>query len=184
MELIFQRGTDELTVELRHEIATSEFVVVSRLPDGGTSAERFGGQDEALAYLEFLEARLQTDRWQRAESHRPREESGTPAGNVLKMRPGRMPSPEVPSEAARRDATGSEPPSSAAPDSLDPDLAGTYALERPLFCPHCREWIRSIHVIRLTREHVPFTSTLPRSGRALACSACDGVLSVELSRLI
>jgi hypothetical protein len=162
VKLTFQRGGEELTLELCHEIATSEFVVVSRLPDGGTTSERFGDQDEALAYLQFLEVRLRTEQWHLDDAGR-RDVFRTAPGNVLKMRP-------VP----------------ASPDDVnasDDQYTGTYGLERPLCCPHCREWIRSVLVVRLIREQVPFTSTLPRAGRALACSACEGILSVELSRI-
>jgi hypothetical protein len=74
-----------------------------------------------------------------------------------------------------------ERPLTPPPPPTDAELnKGIYALEQPLVCPLCREWIRSIRVVRLSRTQVPFTSTLPRSGRALACSACDGVLSLEL----
>lgn len=62
--------------------------------------------------------------------------------------------------------------------------AGMYTLDEAARCPHCREPIRSIKVLRLTRSQVPFTSTLPRSGRVLLCPSCEGVLSAELSGLI
>lgn len=62
--------------------------------------------------------------------------------------------------------------------------AGIYTMDEPARCPHCREPIRSIKVLRLTRSQVPFTSTLPRGGRVLLCPSCEGVLSAELSGLI
>src|SRR5689334_16664306 len=37
-----------------------------------------------------------------------------------------------------------------------------YALELPARCPHCREVIQTLRVLRLRRTQVPFTSTLPR----------------------
>ena len=58
-----------------------------------------------------------------------------------------------------------------------------YELEVAARCPHCRNVIRTVRVIRLKRTHVTFTSTLPRGGRALACPACERILSVELAAL-
>ncbi len=47
-----------------------------------------------------------------------------------------------------------------------------YTLELPARCPHCREPIHTIRVVRMTRSKVQFTSTLPRSGRAFVCPGC------------
>lgn len=58
-----------------------------------------------------------------------------------------------------------------------------YELETAARCPHCRNHIQSVRVIRLKRSQVAFMSTLPRGGRALACPACEGILSVELAAL-
>lgn len=62
--------------------------------------------------------------------------------------------------------------------------AATYTLDEPARCPHCREPIRSIKVLRLSRVQVAFISALPRTGRVLLCPSCEGVLSAELSGLI
>jgi hypothetical protein len=62
--------------------------------------------------------------------------------------------------------------------------AGIYTMDEPARCPHCREPIRSIKVLRLVRSQAPFISTLPRGGRVLVCPACEGILSAELSGLI
>ena len=55
-----------------------------------------------------------------------------------------------------------------------------YELEQPARCPYCRAVIRTLRVLRLSRLQVSFTSTLPRTGRAVVCSECDRILSVEL----
>ena len=60
----------------------------------------------------------------------------------------------------------------------------SYQLELPAKCPHCRAPIRTLKVVRLTRAKVAFTSTLPRSGRAMVCPECETILSVEASGLI
>jgi hypothetical protein len=96
-------------------------------------------------------------------------------------------------------AAGAEP----APDPFDPDVydlsegldnaaaeipvewegGAVYTLELPARCPACRASIRTIRVLRLKRTQVTFTSTLPRSGRALVCPECGRILSVELGSL-
>jgi hypothetical protein len=58
-----------------------------------------------------------------------------------------------------------------------------YTLELPVRCPHCRELIRSLRVLRIKRTQVSFTSTLPRGGRVIACPQCERVLSAELATL-
>ena len=60
----------------------------------------------------------------------------------------------------------------------------TYELELPAKCPHCRNPIRMLKVVRLSRSKVSFTSTLPRTGRAMVCPECESILSVEASGLI
>ena len=62
--------------------------------------------------------------------------------------------------------------------------SATYTLEQPARCPHCREPIRTLRVLRLIRTQVPFTSTLPRGGRALICPSCERIISAELAGLI
>lgn len=194
MEFIFQRGGEELTLEIQQEIATAEFLVVWHQPDGSTKTERFGDQEGAVGYVQFLEGRLLGERWARAESHqRPRgsiravpppeeiPDETLPTklnGRLLTMRV----TTATPPETAETGSGESEPePSQVSPDS-SPDWQGSarYALERSLICPHCHEVIQSIKVIRLVRSQVPFTSTLPRRGRVLTCSGCDTILSAEL----
>lgn len=60
----------------------------------------------------------------------------------------------------------------------------TYTLELPVRCPHCREPIRTLRIVGLTRSQVSFTSTLPRKGRVAVCPECDRILSAELSGLV
>jgi hypothetical protein len=66
------------------------------------------------------------------------------------------------------------------PDPL-PIGEAEYALEESLICPHCREELRSVAVIRLLRSRVDFVSTLPRRGHVIICPQCRGILSAELS---
>jgi hypothetical protein len=234
IQLNFARGIETLTLELRHDIATAEFLVITHRADGGPATDnidRFGDVDQAMAYLRFVEGRLVDDDWVRTEPEAtdvavetrdavvagefPPSPSTRPAAQLFRINlppptAGNGPLAEFP--RSEIDATFAEEspfapesrfeskplspvPALAAvvPAPLPPEVSGpgegelggaSYALERPLYCPHCREWIRTILVVRLSRMQVRFTSTLPRSGRALACSACQGVLSLELSGFV
>jgi hypothetical protein len=55
-----------------------------------------------------------------------------------------------------------------------------YALERAVRCPHCGAEIQAVHVVRILRTRVNFTSNLPRRGFAILCSACDSILSANI----
>lgn len=63
------------------------------------------------------------------------------------------------------------------------DSEAEYALEYPCVCPHCLQSLRTVAVVRLLRSKVNFTSTLPRRGRAVICSNCRKILTVELTGL-
>jgi hypothetical protein len=55
-----------------------------------------------------------------------------------------------------------------------------YMMEKPLPCPHCRQLIQSVVIVRLLRGRVNFVSSLPRRGHVVACPLCQSILSVEL----
>jgi glutaredoxin len=59
-----------------------------------------------------------------------------------------------------------------------------YELEQPARCPFCREAVRALRVIRLSRTQVSFTSTLPRGGRVIVCPHCERILSAEIGGLL
>ena len=59
-----------------------------------------------------------------------------------------------------------------------------YTLESPAQCPECDTEITTIHVIRVLRTQVSFTSTLPRKAYVIACPACRKLLSAGLSGLL
>jgi hypothetical protein len=59
-----------------------------------------------------------------------------------------------------------------------------YTLESPAHCPECDTEITTIHVIRVMRTQVSFTSTLPRKAYVIACPACSRLLSAGLSGLL
>ena len=58
-----------------------------------------------------------------------------------------------------------------------------YTLELPARCPHCKEIVRSLRVLRLKRTQVSFTSPLPRGGRAIVCTSCQAIISADVSTL-
>jgi hypothetical protein len=69
--------------------------------------------------------------------------------------------------------------------TIPPEWEGgaIYTLELPARCPHCKELVRSLRVLRLKRTQVSFTSPLPRGGRAIVCTACQGIISADVSTL-
>ena len=174
MEAIFQRRDEEFTLEFRQDLATVDYLVISHLPNGTKTTDSFPDQTEALAYFNSLEAGLLKQSWHRVEQHRPRSAKHR---QILRQDPDQAPSGETRSN-------GGEPQDIAPEATEGASGSGIYTLEQPLYCPHCRQRIQSIYVVRLTRAHVPFTSTLPRGGRAIACSECDGILTLELSGLL
>ena len=68
------------------------------------------------------------------------------------------------------------------PTDMEPtdSYEAEYDVEVPIKCPKCQEEITSVHVARLLRSKVNFTSTLPRRGQVILCSQCRGVLSANL----
>jgi hypothetical protein len=56
-----------------------------------------------------------------------------------------------------------------------------YSLERSARCPHCKELIRSVRVLRMKRTQVSFTSPLPRAGRVIVCTSCLAILSADVT---
>lgn len=61
-----------------------------------------------------------------------------------------------------------------------PAFEAEYALESPLLCPHCKNTIASLQVLRLVRTRVNFISMLPRRGYVVVCPACHQIVSAEL----
>ena len=54
---------------------------------------------------------------------------------------------------------------------------------RNLKCPHCGDTVSTLKAVRLLRDQVNFTSTLPRRGRVVACPNCQAILPAELTNL-
>jgi hypothetical protein len=67
------------------------------------------------------------------------------------------------------------------PTPTAPSFEAEYAIEAPLRCPHCRETITTLLVLRLVRTRVNFVSLLPRRGYVVVCPACSQILSAELA---
>ncbi len=60
-------------------------------------------------------------------------------------------------------------------------VEAVYALESPVKCPHCGETIAALKAVRLLRNQVNFTSTLPRRGRVTVCPDCHAIVPAELT---
>jgi hypothetical protein len=82
--------------------------------------------------------------------------------------------------------TGSAPIAAATQAAAAAAAAGgaVYTLESPALCPECDTEITTIHVIRVMRTQVSFTSTLPRKAYVISCPACRKLLSAGLSGLL
>lgn len=67
------------------------------------------------------------------------------------------------------------------PDTAEgASIEAEYSLESPLQCGQCHKQISTIHVVRLLRGKVNFTSTLPRKGYVMLCPECQTILSANL----
>jgi hypothetical protein len=62
----------------------------------------------------------------------------------------------------------------------DTSFEAEYTLETPVSCPNCKGEISSVHVVRLLRSRINFTSTLPRRGHVILCGSCRAMLSANL----
>jgi len=107
-------------------------------------------------------------------------------------------SEEIPADAGTCPLCLKEPPGVEEDEAYELELPGEdstemiptewrggaeYTLELPARCPHCRDIIRTIRVLRLKRTQVTFTSTLPRGGRVIVCPQCERIISAELTAL-
>ncbi len=77
------------------------------------------------------------------------------------------------------DDTGAPPP-----PGWKSEPAAVYGLEHPVTCPVCRAEVDELFVVRLFRARVSFVSSLPRSGRVLACPKCRAVVPGELGAVL
>ncbi len=62
-----------------------------------------------------------------------------------------------------------------------PAFEAEYTIESPLRCPHCKDSISTLQVLRLVRTRVNFVSMLPRRGYVVVCPACHQILTAELA---
>lgn len=60
------------------------------------------------------------------------------------------------------------------------EIEAQYALEAPARCHHCNETLTEVHVIRMLRTKVNFTSSLSRRGYAVICPSCRGFLPASI----
>lgn len=66
----------------------------------------------------------------------------------------------------------------------EPGIEAEYALEAPVTCPACHETLQALHVVRLLRTRVNFTSNLPRRGFAVTCPSCKVLLTASIGSKI
>lgn len=68
-----------------------------------------------------------------------------------------------------QDASGAIPEEDL---SYPTEAEAEYTLESPMGCPGCGRSVETVHVIRLLRTKVNFTSSLPRRGYVVICPKC------------
>ena len=191
----FERAGQKLRLEV-HEIAGSGgWEMVLRQPNGATISEQFGRPEMLQSYLGSVQETLRELRWVVVgddelpwrsnlvplESRTGRAKQYAEHG-AIKDRVGDA-------DSARSDET-TEPAEVYDLSDVQPDIpaewktAATYTLEFPAKCPHCREPLNALRVMKLKRSQVSFTSTLPRSGNVLVCPLCERIISAELSGLL
>ena len=64
------------------------------------------------------------------------------------------------------------------------EIEAEFTLESAAVCPHCRESIDTLLVVRLLRTKVNFVSSLPRRGQVMLCPKCQVILTGSLGGLI
>ncbi len=69
-------------------------------------------------------------------------------------------------------------------DTMTHDFEAEYTLEAGVRCPYCKERLETLHVVRLLRTKVNFTSSLPRRGQVMICPKCEAVLAGDLGGLL
>lgn len=67
---------------------------------------------------------------------------------------------------------------------LNAEIEAEYTLEASVRCPHCREQIERVHVVRLLRTRVNFTSSLPRRGQIMICPSCQTFLAGDVGGIL
>lgn len=68
--------------------------------------------------------------------------------------------------------------------SVDQPIEAEYTLESPASCPHCKQALERLLIVRLLRTKVNFTSALPRRGQVMLCPNCRAVIAGSIGGLI
>lgn len=85
---------------------------------------------------------------------------------------------------AKSPAKPSSGPDDTLPIDWEHEPAGIYGLEQTVRCPACKRLLDRLVVVRLFRARVNFVSSLPRSGRVLACPSCRAIVPGELGAVL
>jgi len=64
----------------------------------------------------------------------------------------------------------------AATIGADVEAEAEYTLETSVRCSSCSTQLETVHVVRLLRTRVNFTSSLPRRGYVVICPACRTIV--------
>lgn len=67
---------------------------------------------------------------------------------------------------------------------LASQIEAEYTLEVEVRCPNCSQTIETVHVVRLLRTRVNFTSSLPRRGQVMICPRCQAFLAGDVGGIL
>jgi len=188
----FERDGQRLRLEVHEVPGTGGWEMVLRQSNGTATTEQFGRRDMVQSYLTSVQETLNSLKWNiigeadpvwrpslvPVESGGSRSKPYAEHGAIRSRLEG-IGSVAMVEAADVYDLSGVQ-----AEIPTEWTTAATYTLEFPAKCPHCRETLNTLRVMRLRRSQVSFTSTLPRAGNVLACPLCERIISAELSGLI
>jgi hypothetical protein len=184
----FERAGQRLKLEVRQAPGSDGWEMRLRQPGGAVTTELFVGREMIQAYLASVQDTLRDEKWTAVAE----DEHGR---NLVAV-DSRASSEKyaeygaINSQLKTVASDGAEPAEVYDLSDVQPEIpaewttAATYTLEFPAKCPHCREPLNTLRVMRLRRSQVSFISTLPRWGNVLACPLCERIISAELSGLI
>ena len=60
------------------------------------------------------------------------------------------------------------------------EVEAQYALESQVKCRACSEMLQTVHVVRMLRTKVNFTSSLSRRGYTVICPSCRTIITAAI----
>jgi hypothetical protein len=181
---IFQRAEQRLKLEVRNVGPNDDWEMVLQHPDGRNITERFARRDLLQSYLVTVEDTLTSANW-----HQVSSDDGAKAQSLRLVSAGHPAVREYVEHGVIAGEIRELPGDSTEVFDLSEvqediprewNAIAQYTLDGPARCPHCREPLNTVRVLRLKRAQVSFTSSLPRAGSVIVCPLCERIISAEL----